>query len=95
MKSQSTVIPLKIHDLGDGSSHFNYNIQETEEKEFIYDQVIIENPVNFGKIVQSLVLQKYSISDELSIHRQRDTKQEKWKEYFDYVENCKIIARDE
>ena len=95
MKSQSTVIPQKIHDLGDGTSHFNYNIEETEEKEFICDQVIIQNPASYAKIIQALVLEKYSISDELSIHRQKDTKPEQWQEYFNYVENCKIIARDE
>lgn len=39
--------------------------------------------------VEEAVRQKYSLSDELSILRQRDTKPQEYEEYFAYVEQCK------
>lgn len=44
-------------------------------------------------IIEKLIRRKYSLSDELAIQRQRDTKPEEFKEYFDYVETCKIEAK--
>ena len=35
------------------------------------------------------IRQKYSVDDELAILRQRDTKPEEFKEYFDFVEGIK------
>lgn len=43
--------------------------------------------------VQILVGRKYDVYAELAIQRQRDTKPEDFKEYFDYVEQCKREAQ--
>lgn len=45
--------------------------------------------------VQILIGRKYDIYAELAIQRQRDTKPEDFQEYFDYVEQCKIEARED
>lgn len=98
MKSQSSEIPLRIQDLGDETSHFNYNVIEgvSEEKGvvFTYDQVIVKNPVTREKKISALVREKYSIDDEMSILRQRDTKVIEFNAYFDFVELCKTIANE-
>ena len=65
------------------------------DKSYNYDQVIVENPVNYGKIVAALVKEKYSYNDEISIIRQKENKPAEYQEYFDFAEGCKIMAKDE
>lgn len=45
--------------------------------------------------VEALIRQQYSVSDELAILRQRDTKPEEFKAYFEYCEQCKAEAKRE
>lgn len=45
--------------------------------------------------VEEAVRQKYSLSDELSILRQRDTKSQEYAEYFAYVEQCKRNIKEQ
>lgn len=45
--------------------------------------------------VEAMIRQRYSVSDELAILRQRDTKPEEFKDYFDYCEQCKAEAKRE
>lgn len=98
MKSQSNELPLRIQDLGDGNSHFNYNVIESETEEngliFTYDQVVVANPVTYEKKISALVREKYSIDDEMSVLRQRETKAAEFTAYFEYVESCKLIANE-
>lgn len=44
--------------------------------------------------VNRLIRLKYSLSDELAILRQRDTKPDEFKAYNDYVEECKATAKE-
>ena len=44
--------------------------------------------------VNRLIRLKYSLSDELAILRQRDTKPDEFKAYNDYVEECKAKAKE-
>jgi len=98
MKSQSNELPLRTQDLGDGNSHFNYNVIESETEEngliFTYDQVVVANPVTYEKKISALVREKYSINNEMSVLRQRDTKAAEFAAYFEYVESCKLIANE-
>jgi hypothetical protein len=98
MKSQSSETPLRTEDLGDGTSHFNYNVIEAASEEngvfFVYDQVIVKNPVTREKKISALVREKYSIDDEMSILRQRDTKVMEFNAYFNFAELCKTIANE-
>lgn len=44
--------------------------------------------------VEQLIRERYSVSDELAILRQRDTKPSEFEEYFAFCEECKAIAKD-
>jgi hypothetical protein len=46
-------------------------------------------------LVDSKIREKYSISAELAILRQRDTKPEEFAEYNAYAESCKAEAKAE
>ena len=50
---------------------------------------------NYGELVDRYIREKYSLSAELSILRQRDTKPEEFAEYNDYAEECKSRAKAE
>lgn len=100
MKSNSNIKPETILDLGDGSFHFNYNIKEVEtitedgviHKSFNYDTVHVNNN-NYDTIVSAMIREKYSSDAEFAIQRQRDTKPDEFQQYFDYCEQCKLLAK--
>ncbi len=52
-----------------------------------------KEPTYKDKIVIA-IRQKYSVDDELAILRQRDSKPEEFKEYFDFVENIKQSLKE-
>lgn len=49
----------------------------------------------YPSLVEAQVRKRYSISAELAILRQRDTKPDEFKAYNDYVEACKASVRSE
>ena len=49
----------------------------------------------YKKIVHSLIRQKYDEDDEFAILRQKDTKPVEFYEYNEFVEQCKLIAKQE
>ena len=49
----------------------------------------------YGEKVNQLVREKYTISAELSILRQRDSKPEEFEAYNNFVEECKKKAKEE
>ena len=57
------------------------------------------NPQSWTMLYENMVLReirkKYSVNQELALLRQRDTKQEEFAEYNDYVELCKAKVRRE
>lgn len=61
----------------------------TAEEQAQYDQARYEN------LVESKIRQRYTLSQELAILRQRDTKQSEYQEYFNYCEACKAEAKTE
>ena len=50
---------------------------------------------DYDSCVEKLIREKYSVSAELAILRQRDTKPEEFAEYNAYAEECKAKARTE
>lgn len=72
---------------------------------------ILEKPEDFAEItkeqhdeqirplyvakVEEFIREVYSVSDELAIQRQRDTKPDNFRVYFDFCEDCKSRARAE
>lgn len=59
----------------------------TAEEQAQYNQQRYEN------LVESKIRQRYTLSQELAILRQRDTKQDEYQEYFNYCEACKAEAK--
>lgn len=47
----------------------------------------------YGDLVNDLVLRKYSMSAQIAIIRQRDTKPEEFEVFNAYVEQCKAEAK--
>ena len=100
MKSNSNQQPPRIQDLGNGTSHFNFNVEKEEATEdtdvnYNYNQVVVDNPVNYSSIVAALVKLKYTVNDEIALLRQQATKPAEYQAYYDYVEECKVLAKDE
>lgn len=50
---------------------------------------------SYPSLVESKIRQRYSMSDELAILRQRDSKLEEFSQYNAYCEECKEEARQE
>lgn len=46
-------------------------------------------PMDYGEMVNELIRRKYTLSEELAILRQRDTKAEEFEAYNEYAEQCK------
>ena len=61
----------------------------TAEEQARYNQQRYEN------LVESKIRARYTLSQELAILRQRDTKQDEYQEYFNYCEACKAEAKTE
>lgn len=49
--------------------------------------------IDYGETVNGLIRRKYTLSEELAILRQRDTKAEEFEAYNVYAESCKGEAR--
>ncbi len=51
--------------------------------------------MSIDELTNILIRQKYTMSQELAILRQRDSKIDEYNEYFAWCEECKIRAREE
>ena len=49
---------------------------------------------DYGELVETLIRRKYSLSAELSLHRQQFRKPEEFAEYNAYAEQCKAEAKE-
>ncbi len=68
----------------------NGNYVEKNKSDF---PVFPEITPSYEELVVSLIREKYSLDEELSLQRQRDQKPEEFKVYFDYCEECKQKAK--
>lgn len=48
----------------------------------------------YEQVVESLIRRKYTVSAELAILRQRDSKQAEFTAYNEYAESCKAKAKE-
>lgn len=53
----------------------------------------IVQEVPYEQKVVDLIRERYTIDEELSIQRQKETKPNEFKMYFDYCEDCKLKAK--
>lgn len=67
------------------------DFEEITQKE--YDDINKYPSYDYDMYVESLIRQRYTLSQELAIQRQRDTKPDEFRQYFEYCEQCKLIAK--
>ena len=68
------------------------NVETLENND--YSRIPIEIRQNYyGDLVEKLIRKKYSLSAELAILRQKDTKPLEYEEYNQYAEDCKLQAK--
>ena len=61
---------------------------------YLCDELDMSEAPTYARVVDALIRTVYTISDELSIMRQRDTKPEEFDAYNAFAESCKAIARE-
>lgn len=54
-----------------------------------------EREALYPELVEQYIREKYTVSDELAIQRQRNEKPEKFQEYFEFCEDCKRRAKND
>lgn len=74
----------------------NYKIKNYEEINATNCNFVIETMplVNYEDEVNKRVREKYSLSQELSLLRQKESKVDEYQVYYDYVESCKNQAKE-
>ena len=48
---------------------------------------------SYEQVAEDLIRLKYTVGNELAIHRQKEVKQDEYQEYFNYCEECKAYAK--
>lgn len=56
---------------------------------------IAQKQRDYEELVENKIRQRYTLSQELAILRQRDSKPMEYQEYYDYCEACKVEAKNE
>ena len=67
-------------------------INASDESKQLSDAEYLKS-LSYEEKVVALIREKYSLDEELAIQRQRDTKPDEFKTYFDYCEECKERAK--
>lgn len=57
------------------------------------ERVLVSNNAGYEDMTSALIASRYSISAELALHRQRDSKIIEFNDYNNYAEMCKGIAK--
>lgn len=84
---------MKIQDNGVIRDMTPQEIADLEKAQAEYEAHKYDG-MSYADIVVSLIREKYSLNDELALHRQRDSKSNEFDEYNTYCEECKIKARN-
>ena len=58
------------------------------------DMYVYYDLIGYDELVDKLIREQYSISQEFAILRQRDSKPEEFAAYNEYAEQCKARARE-
>lgn len=57
------------------------------------DEIPEETGTSYNEEVNSMIRQRYSLSEELAILRQRDSKPDEFEAYNEYAEYCKVEVK--
>lgn len=66
--------------------------REREEREAAEEAAYWEN-VDYGEAVDKLIRERYSLSAELAILRQKDEKPHEYEVYYSFCEECKEFVK--
>ena len=67
---------------------------DTVDKFEEVDEVPEETGTSYNEEVNNMIRQRYSLSEELAILRQRDTEPEEFAAYNEYAEYCKVEVKN-
>ena len=84
MSTETNII--KHEDTGE-ETIVEYNV-------YLCDELDMTDAPTYEKVVEALIRTVYSLSDELSIMRQRDSKPDEFANYNSFAESCKAIAKE-
>lgn len=74
--------------------HEDSDIEEVEEYDvYLCNEFDMDKEPTYETLIEALIRQNYSVSDELAIMRQRDEKPEEFAVYNAYAEECKALAK--
>lgn len=86
---------MYLHRKG-GDSYFTRGIMLEGDSLETFEEVSEVPPIelepeayNYDEKVNELIRERYSVSQEFSILRQKETKPEEYQQYYDYCESCK------
>ena len=71
-----------------------YEILESFEDGSIRVRFTLYSSISYEELIIRLVRSEYSIDEEFAILRQRDIKADEFQTYYDFVEQCKTVAKD-
>lgn len=89
LRRVTVVEPIPPKDAYDEYEDIQVYIPYTEE------ELLKRKEQKYTSLVERYIRERYSLSAELAILRQRDTKTGEFAEYFTYAEECKIRAKAE
>lgn len=105
MKAESNIKPESIQNLGNGTCYINFDVELINDV-YHYESLLITGIVNYEIVVSTLIREKYSLNDELSINSKSmqmflnnctDEQRIKWmsdnKEFTNYREQCIAKAK--
>ena len=90
--AQSNYFPMPLID-ENGAYNYKYvngiivEVSDEDKPKYV--------PYTYSELVEKKIRLRYTVSDELAILRQRDTKPSEFSEYNEFCEQCKIEARKE
>lgn len=59
------------------------------------EEIQSEKLEKYPALVESYIRERYTVSDELALHRQRNSKKEAFADYYAFCEDCKARAKKE
>ncbi len=91
---EKRIIASKVSNMTNWREATEADIKEAEA----YNKWLVDNEelaeVGYEKYIQQLIEERYTIQEELAISRQRETKSEEFRIYFEYCESCKVKAKE-
>lgn len=79
----------------------DFGERDITPEEDVTEEDVVEEPTSYldeyeyKELTEKYIRQRYSISEEFAVLRQRDTKPDDFQQYYDYCEECKAKAKEE